>query len=110
MHSPPGPKTDTNTQNKRSSDGCEVLHHQDIPPPPPTLMTATQSESYITCSQKQENPVVKSLQDKLAAAQLKVTEYRNQVQSAKQELKVAHKVVLICPALRLKNTITYSYD
>ena len=39
--------------------------------------------------------VVDSLQEQLNASNLKVSEYRNQVQSLKQDMKVALKVQLI---------------
>nr|XP_061795509.1 coiled-coil domain-containing protein 13-like [Nerophis lumbriciformis] len=81
------------TKSKQKSNRIKVLEND--------LQTAQQSlpgQMFDRSLQKQnfskeENPVVKSLKDKLSATQLKATEYRNQVQSLKQELKIAHKVL-----------------
>lgn len=57
------------------------------------LLHTGHNNKSLSIKDSEENPLVKSLQDKLAAAHLKVSEYRNQVQSVKQELKIAQKVL-----------------
>ncbi|NWH97516.1 CCD13 protein, partial [Tichodroma muraria] len=57
-----------------------------------------------------ESPEVKALQEKLSTANLKVTEYRNQLQNVKQELKLTQKILAkeVGEDVNIQNLLTNS--
>nr|XP_005491504.2 coiled-coil domain-containing protein 13 [Zonotrichia albicollis] len=57
-----------------------------------------------------ENPEVRALQEKLSAANIKVTEYRNQLQNLKQELKLTQKILAkeVGEDVNIQNLLTNS--
>ncbi|XP_067308372.1 coiled-coil domain-containing protein 13 isoform X2 [Pseudorasbora parva] len=84
-------KTRTKQANNRVKELEKELQATLLQNPPKTTnkkQTSKTMDDYL-----ENSPVVKSLQEKLSAAQLKMTEYRNQIQTFKQELKIAHKVL-----------------
>ncbi|XP_051724343.1 coiled-coil domain-containing protein 13 isoform X2 [Ctenopharyngodon idella] len=84
-------KTKTKQANNRVKELEKELQATLLLNPAKTTNKKHTSRTVNDCLEN--SPVVKSLQEKLSAAQLKMTEYRNQIQTFKQELKIAHKVL-----------------
>ncbi|KAG1926661.1 coiled-coil domain-containing protein [Pimephales promelas] len=81
-------KTKTKQANNRVKQLEKELQATLLLNPAKTASTSRAVNDYL-----ENSPLVKSLQEKLSAAQLKMAEYRNQIQTCKQELRMAHKVL-----------------